>query len=134
LELDERTEKKLLTKEEAVNISIQKWEKCISWYKANRQYKGWQEGLMSLMQDDCGFCIFYGDTEEEGKEIEVKCPLFPSICTASRRLGPSLYWKIYDQARNGHKRGLLPMLKYMLQEIRAKGQQWTKQKEQLNEN
>ena len=112
-----------ITKQEAVKLSIKKWQKVIAGYEKCRSNKDWAEILDRLMNVPCGFCAYVELYWKHPPPI-CQCPLYPDICCPDDKYCIALYWRIIDKIEHESKKGLLAMLRRMLKEIETRGQKW----------
>lgn len=90
----------MITKTNAVKMSIRKWEKIV-------------DGDKEAIEEDCGFCEFFPRRCR-------KCPLFPDVCNWGDSCPKALYWQ-YEQTGNPQ------IAELILAAIKERGDKWIKE-------
>ena len=101
----------MITKTNAVKMSVRKWEKIIKKLEREEPVTWEITGL------SCGFCYFFRTLGRYNGCL--KCPLFPDICTEDREGSKSLFWRFSEEDS-------LELARQILEAIRVRGEKWIK--------
>lgn len=111
----------MITKTNAVKMSITKWEKVVdTMSKAGIALPPWEyeRGV-----EECGFCEFHDERDGWGGDDSCHlCPLNPDICYADGGVkSNALYWRIKNE---GDAAKQLKLAQQMLEVIKTRGEKW----------
>jgi len=101
----------MITKTNAVKMSIKKWEKVKKWPSINSMFQ------------PCGFCEYFNKEKDPCKT----CPLYPDLCYWDGNKKPNtLFWRIKRKIIGGKDAG--DLVEKMLSEIKERGKVWLTKK------